>query len=574
MAAGVWSGERVVVFLVIIQVLSSIASSWLLWEAMALVLLAVGGLLVEIFVDGSEFTRFQTRRGASSGILLGTVSVPLVMLSRLIQLSSGLTSQEVGSEGAMSLESELAYLNIQYWSASVGGLVVLIFLSSLLSSQKGSKKLWDLRYALFSVFYFVLCATFCCLSLAARFHSRYCTVGKASWIFVHGLAAVGLVKHILVTFPLCASIGEAMLAASGLVLYLSDALLYTVVKANSLSSSFFLHYGTRRSQVNIIIQGALVSLLLFPILYKYVVQAWSFFSSHTDADVRDNAEHKGLSERLPKAVAFYALLTLVLTVFAPAWMYFVHDFEIHPILWAFTFVFKSPKRIFLGIYWLVIICSSVMRFYKISRNSTVERILLRKYYHLVAVLMFVPALLVEPEFLDLAFGVALAVFLTVEIIRIWRIWPCGDLVHKFMNAFTDHRDSDLLIVSHFSLLLGCALPKWLSSGFNNRPLAPFAGILSLGIGDTMASMVGHKYGVLRWSKAGKKTIEGTAAGITSVLLACSVLLPLLASTGYFLSQHWLSLMIAVSLSGLLEAYTAQLDNAFIPLVFYSLLCVT
>lgn len=88
-----------------------------------------------------------------------------------------------------------------------------------------------------------------------------------------------------------------------------------------------------------------------------------------------------------------------------------------------------------------------------------------------------------------------------------------------MNAFTDHRDSDLLIVSHFSLLLGCALPIWMSSGYNDRPLAPFAGILSLGIGDTMASMVGHKYGVLRWSKTGKKTIEGTAAGITYVLAA-------------------------------------------------------
>lgn len=36
----------------------------------------------------------------------------------------------------------------------------------------------------------------------------------------------------------------------------------------------------------------------------------------------------------------------------------------------------------------------------------------------------------------------------------------------------------------------------------------------------------------------EKTIEGTAAGITSVLAACSVLLPLLASTGYFFSQVW------------------------------------
>nr|XP_016467456.1 PREDICTED: dolichol kinase EVAN-like [Nicotiana tabacum] len=142
-----------------------------------------------------------------------------------------------------------------------------------------------------------------------------------------------------------------------------------------------------------------------------------------------------------------------------------------------------------------------------------------------------------------------------------------------MNAFTDHRDTDLLIVSHFSLLLGCALPIWLSSGFNDRPLAPFAGILSLGIGDTMASVVGYKYGVLRWSKTGKKTIEGTAAGITSVLAACSILLPLLATSRYILDQNWFSLLFAVTISGLLEAYTAQLDNAFIPLVFYSLLCL-
>ncbi|PUZ56043.1 hypothetical protein GQ55_5G263600 [Panicum hallii var. hallii] len=54
----------------------------------------------------------------------------------------------------------------------------------------------------------------------------------------------------------------------------------------------------------------------------------------------------------------------------------------------------------------------------------------------------------------------------------------------------------------------------------------------------MASMIGYKFGVLRWSKTGKKTIEGTAAGITSVLAACSILVSLLASSGYILSQNW------------------------------------
>ncbi|CAM8936391.1 unnamed protein product [Rhodiola kirilowii] len=230
------------------------------------------------------------------------------------------------------------------------------------------------------------------------------------------------------------------------------------------------------------------------------------------------------------------------------------------------FVFSEPlKRLSLCFYWVSLICVAVLRFYSISKHSKVERILLRKYYHLMAVCMFLPAVIYQPMFLDLAFGAAMAVFLVLEIIRIWRMWPLGQLVHQFMNAFTDHRDSDILIVSHFSLLLGCALPIWMSSGYNDRPLAPFAGILSLGIGDTMASMVGYKYGVLRWSKAGKKTIEGTAAGITSMLAACLTLLPLLASTGYLVTENWFPLLFAVTVSGLLEAYTAQLDNAFIPL---------
>lgn len=81
-------------------------------------------------------------------------------------------------------------------------------------------------------------------------------------------------------------------------------------------------------------------------------------------------------------------------------------------------------------------------------------------------------------------------------------------------------------------------------------------------------MVGYKYGVLRWSKTGskysffilcnchlwgskvcnsfflvEKTVEGTAAGITSVLAACSVLLPLLASTGYIFTEVSISFSV-------------------------------
>ena len=61
-----------------------------------------------------------------------------------------------------------------------------------------------------------------------------------------------------------------------------------------------------------------------------------------------------------------------------------------------SFVFSEPsKRLTLCIYWVCIICVSVFRFYNISKNSKIERILLRKYYHLMAVSMFLPALIFQ-----------------------------------------------------------------------------------------------------------------------------------------------------------------------------------
>lgn len=60
------------------------------------------------------------------------------------------------------------------------------------------------------------------------------------------------------------------------------------------------------------------------------------------------------------------------------------------------FVVSEPlKRLSLCIYWVAVILVSVRRFYNISKNSKIERILLRKYYHLMAVLMFLPALIFQ-----------------------------------------------------------------------------------------------------------------------------------------------------------------------------------
>ncbi|XP_009149874.1 dolichol kinase EVAN [Brassica rapa] len=559
------TGERVVVAVVVSRVILSLPLS-LISHGFSLFLLSLSAFLVEIRAETSPFllSRFSPRRGASSGILLGAVTLPSVMLSKLVQLTRAISLHEAGQD-------ELSHVTMQYWAASASCCAILIYLSVTMSQAKRaeslSSSLWLTRVSLTgTVFYGVACF----VSLSMISHSGLNTSLKMLWMLFHGLAAVKLIRHLLCTFPSCASIGEALLVTSGLVLYFGDFLACTIAKIceNLIPVDLVsISYGIKRTETGIIVQGLLLGLLLFPMVFRCVVHIYETFLRKRDGGQRNCSD-------AAKSILFFVSLVFFMVLAVPSWMQFVHDFHQHPFLWVLTFVFSEPlKRISLCIYWVLLIVVSVSRFYSISRSSKVERILLRKYYHLMAVLMFLPALVLQPKFLDLAFGAALAVFIALEIIRIWRVQPLGEPLHHFMNAFTDHRDSELLIVSHFSLLLGCALPIWMSSGFNDRALSPFSGILSLGIGDTMASMVGHKYGVLRWSKTGKKTVEGTAAGITSVMAVCFVLVPVLASMGYILSQGWWSLLLAVTATGMLEAYTAQLDNAFIPLVFYSLLCL-
>ncbi|KEH39386.1 putative dolichol kinase [Medicago truncatula] len=554
MTTSFFNGERLIVLFFISTILYSLPFS-LLSHGVSLSLLAIASFFLEISVDSSVSPfSLRTRPGASSGILLGAITLPSLILSKLIQSSRGFSLQQLQPQ-------EIEYLTLQYWATSASVFSVLLFLAFTIKHSH-----WGARLS----FAFVLSqAVLCVVALLTTSQIGLHPALKLSWVFFHGLASVKLIQHFMRTFPSCASIGEAFLVTAGIVLYFGDMLLLTIKKLCGLlvSSELITADEIKRSEINIIIQGIVLGLLLYPITLKYTLQIWECFINTTYSEQRRYYE-------IWRSLIFIASLGFVLIVVVPLWMQFVQKFDMHPFFWVLSFVFSEPsKRLSLCIYWMCIISISVLRFYKISKNSKIERILLRKYYHLIAVLMFSPALIFQPKFLDLAFGAALAVFLILEIIRVWRIWPFGQPINQFMNAFTDHRDSDLLIVSHFSLLLGCALPIWMSSGYNDRPLAPFAGILSLGIGDTMASMVGHKYGVLRWSKTGKKTVEGTAAGITSVLAACSLLLPLIASTGYIFTQHWFSLFLAVTVSGLLEAYTAQLDNAFIPLFFYSLLCL-
>ncbi|KAJ6984125.1 hypothetical protein NC653_022383 [Populus alba x Populus x berolinensis] len=135
------NGERAVVTLFIVIVLFSLPLSLLL-HGVALSLLAIFALSVEVRVETStSLSQFKTRAGASSGILLGAVTLPTFMLSKLIQQSRAFSLHQVH-------HGELNYLALQYWAAFGSCFTVLMVRSKAsLQQQQGTSwmrgRLWD-----------------------------------------------------------------------------------------------------------------------------------------------------------------------------------------------------------------------------------------------------------------------------------------------------------------------------------------------------------------------------------------------------------------------------------------------
>ena len=75
-------------------------------------------------------------------------------------------------------------------------------------------------------------------------------------------------------------------------------------------------------------------------------------------------------------------------------------------------------------------------------------------YHILALGLFTPALLVDPQLLAMSMAIAAALLVVVEVVRMGNVPHLGPKIHEFMTSFIDSRDAGALLVSHFSLLAG------------------------------------------------------------------------------------------------------------------------
>ncbi|GAM28688.1 hypothetical protein SAMD00019534_118640 [Acytostelium subglobosum LB1] len=204
---------------------------------------------------------------------------------------------------------------------------------------------------------------------------------------------------------------------------------------------------------------------------------------------------------------------------------------------------------------------------------SIPNILLRKYFHVLAIVMFAPVIIVRPDLMSLSFGVAISALVLIELIKYGRVPPLSQPLSTYMDAFLDGRDSGIVTLTHIYLLVGCSIPVFLTFFYDSgerstylHPLSAFSGLLTIGVGDSMASYVGIKYGKTKWFST-SKSLEGTIGGIVSCFIAGAMLL-LCVTNQTTTSIQLIRLLIGSSISGLLEASTNQIDNIVLPILFF------
>lgn len=183
---------------------------------------------------------------------------------------------------------------------------------------------------------------------------------------------------------------------------------------------------------------------------------------------------------------------------------------------------SSNTRLVLIAYCLVVLSVGIIAVLLLTSHIEVDT--RRKIFHGIMVTMLLPATFVDPCFCALALSLVLAIFLLLEVIRAGAVAPLSSAIGRFVAPYVDGRDlRGPVVVSHVFLLIGCAVPLWLSlASFGRvehgweiegqkREVGMIAGVVCVGMGDAAASLIGRRYGRHKWPWIGGKSLEGSAA---------------------------------------------------------------
>ncbi len=381
--------------------------------------------------------------------------------------------------------------------------------------------------------------------------------------------------------------GELWMITQAFSLWTVDALLCTAFTILSPTSSDewsrVFPIPPRRSKHFFVIQSGIIGLVASRIVLASMELIWMWWHAwqqrRASTFTRPIPRSSPPATSLPLIVVCVVLLAGIMVTIC-WWMEVLMEGE-SPILWIVRQVFYSTftsVRVGLCLYWVLLMALFLPFIPWAVERFKLQRIVARKLFHFLALAMFLPAVILDPEFLSFAIGVAIGFVILLEFLPDVMV----SMVRSYYKSFLDHNDSQKLAVTHIALLFGCVIPLWLTEGAGATACSPFplhgpflsaSGILVLGIGDSVSALIGSTYGRWRWTRAANhRTVEGSVAMFISLLMAFTLLqefttpniavnCPGLDSTCPLGSSY---LLLPVGIVVILEAFSTELDNIVLP----------
>lgn len=339
-------------------------------------------------------------------------------------------------------------------------------------------------------------------------------------------------------FPKSFSYGECTVVLQSTLLIVNKILFFLAqVKPDDEKASSFFEYNMIQISMLAVLGIILATVLLYGL--NRWTNKWKFYIVYTVAAV------VCILTGLPKRSLYYSFIICV------------------------NYIRDDHIRLYLLALYTSLTIITVM-YMTCLKTSTSMSIATRKLFHVIILAVYLPGLYWDTTFLLIASLLAFCVLYVVETIRYMDVPPFGHLIAEKYKLFIDKQDQGPLALTPIYLIFGISLPLWISFTFNMSvsQVSVYAGVLSVGIGDAIASLVGRGIGRLKWPGS-DKTIEGSVASLGSQIITLYCLYRL----GNVASSWTVYTVAAVTVTTILEAVTSQIDNLVLPLFLYILLIV-
>lgn len=221
----------------------------------------------------------------------------------------------------------------------------------------------------------------------------------------------------------------------------------------------------------------------------------------------------------------------------------------------------DPANVLVISIWLA--CCSALPLLPHLSTLGFTQIDLRKTFHLLFSVIFISGVFFNYQLLAncsiIIFLIGLAMqYLVLTLQQLKIRWTAFE---HFLSVFADEKDRASgidVFYTPITLMLAMSAPVW--SFTAEKPELALLGVLSIGIGDSLAAVIGTRFGWTKWYTGCKKSLQGTF---------CSILGQLAFVYLIFDTQVVSNLFIPIITSSMVETFTNHIDNLTVPLILFT-----